>query len=115
MSSLDNLIKFTPSAQANDLSGVGEDMIEPRNSTTKRADRGGGGGSGNEGKVISKTIQSTKMLEYPKDIGRSSGQGHYIIFDILTFDETGSNKPKEGREEKYRSNLLKKIKGLNNK
>ena len=104
-----NLIKFTPrsfDADGNETTT----KIEPRNSTTKRADRGGGGGSGNEGKVISKTIQSTKMLEYPKDIGRSSGQGHYIIFDILTFDETGSNKPKEGREEKYRSNLLKKNK-----
>jgi len=111
MSSLDprSLKKFTPrsfDADGNETTT----KIEPRNSTTKRADRGGGGGSGNEGKVISKTIQSTKMLEYPKDIGRSSGQGHYIIFDILTFDETGSNKPKEGREEKYRSNLLKKNK-----
>ena len=103
-----SLKKFTPSAEGG--GGMEGITFEPRNSTTKRADRGGGGGSGNEGKVISKTIQSTKMLEYPKDIGRNSGQGHYIIFDILTFDETGSNKPKEGREEKYRSNLLKKNK-----
>jgi len=113
MSSLDNLIKFTPSAQANDLSGVGEDMIEPRNSTTKRADRGGKGrsgggpGSGNEGKVInrettSRKMQSPEMLEYPKDIGRSSGQGHYIIFDIIQF-----NSGKGPTKKEIKSNALR--------
>jgi hypothetical protein len=112
-----DLKKYTPRSFDEDGNET-TTKIEPRNSTTKRADRGGGGGSGNEGIVqarstqtkIPKRINSTEMLEYPKDIGRSSGQGHYIIFDILTFDETGSNKPKEGREEKYRSSLLKKTK-----
>ena len=105
-----NLIKFTPSAQANDLSGVGEDMIEPRNSTTKSYGRGGGGGSGNEGIVLARStptkipnrINSPEMLEYPRDIGRSSGQGHYMIFDILKFN---SGKGTTGKN--IRSNALK--------
>jgi len=104
-----NLIKFTPrsfDADGNETTT----KIEPRNSASKSYGRGGGGGSGNEGIVLARStptkipnrINSPEMLEYPRDIGRSSGQGHYIIFDILEFfsgeGTTGKN---------IRSNALK--------
>ena len=60
MSSLDppRLKKFTPSAEGG--GGMEGITFEPRNSTTKRADRGGGGGSGNEGIVQARSTQTKK-------------------------------------------------------
>ena len=108
-----NLIKFTPrsfDADGNETTT----KIEPRNSTSKSSGRGGGGGSGNEGMVqaqstptkIPKRINSPEMLEYPRDIGRSSGQGHYMIFDILKFNSGKSTTGKNIRSN-AKSNALK--------
>ena len=104
-----NLIKFTPRSSDADGNET-TTKIESRNSASKSYGRGGGPGSGNEGIVLARStptkipnrINSPEMLEYPRDIGRSSGQGHYIIFDILEFfsgeGTTGKN---------IRSNALK--------
>jgi hypothetical protein len=76
-----DLKKYTPRSFDEDGNET-TTKIEPRNSTSKSSGRGGGGGSGNEGIVqarstqtkIPKRINSTEMLEYPKDIGKNSGQ-----------------------------------------
>jgi hypothetical protein len=46
------------------------------------------------------------MLEYPRDIGRSSGQGHYMIFDILKFNSSKGTTGKNIRSN-AKSNALK--------
>ena len=108
-----NLVKFTPRSSDADGNET-TTKIESRNSASKSYGRGGGPGSGNEGIVLARStptkipnrINSPEMLEYPRDIGRSSGQGHYMIFDILKFN-SGKGTTGKNIRSNARSNALK--------